>query len=333
MIPPASVSRIAILGSGAWGTALALVAADAGHDVLMWAREELVVREINEHHTNPYLANVVLPERVTATTSMEECAGCPLIVIAIPTQYIRPTLRQNIDILNGAILVDVSKGVEQGTHLRVSEILDDLGAEPSAYVVLSGPSHAEEVGRRIPTTVVAASRSTDAADLVQDIFNTDVFRVYTSGDVVGVEICGAMKNVIAIAAGMVDGLGMGDNTKAALITRGLAEIARFGCAMGAEKSTFYGLAGLGDLVVTCDSKHSRNRFVGEQLGRGRTLEEVLGNMSAVAEGVPTTRAIMEIATERSIELPITEKVHQIMFDGLDPRTALNELMTRPVRCE
>ncbi|MBU3741235.1 MAG: NAD(P)-dependent glycerol-3-phosphate dehydrogenase [Candidatus Kapabacteria bacterium] len=333
MIPTEFVSRIAILGSGAWGTALALVAADAGHDVLMWAREDLVVREINQHHANPYLANVTLPDRITATTSMDACADCPVIVVAIPTQFIRPTLGPNIDILNGAILVDVSKGIEQGTHLRVSEILDDLGAKPSAYVVLSGPSHAEEVGRRIPTTVVAASSDARAADLVQDIFNTDVFRVYTSGDVVGVEICGAMKNVIAIAAGMIDGLGMGDNTKAALVTRGLAEIARFGCAMGAEKATFYGLAGLGDLVVTCDSKHSRNRFVGEQLGRGRALEEVLGNMSAVAEGVPTTKAVMEIASERAIELPISTKVYQIMFEGLDPRTALYELMTRPVRCE
>jgi len=333
MMPTEFISRVAVIGAGAWGTALALVAADAGYDVVMWAREELVVRDINEHHYNPYLANVELPERITATSSMQDCASCSVIVLAVPTQFIRPTLAPYLDVVKGAVLVDVSKGIEQGTHLRVSEILDDIGAEPEAYVVLSGPSHAEEVGRRMPTTVVAASANARAADIVQDVFCTDVFRVYTSTDVVGVELCGAMKNVIAIAAGIIDGIGMGDNTKAALITRGLAEIARFGCAIGAEKPTFYGLAGLGDLVVTCQSKHSRNRYVGEQLGRGQSLETILGNMSAVAEGVPTTQAAMELAAVYGVELPITTKVYQIMFEGLDPRTALCELMTRPAKAE
>ena len=333
MTPTDLISQLSVIGAGAWGTALALVAADAGYDVVMWAREESVVSQINEDHRNPFLPGVDLPARIRATTSMADCASSPIIVLAIPTQFIRPTLGPHVDVVKGAVLVDVSKGVEQGTHLRVSEILDDLGAQPDAYVVMSGPSHAEEVGRRIPTSVVAASSNVQAADQVQDVFCTDVFRVYTSTDVAGVEICGAMKNVIAIAAGIVDGLGMGDNTKAALITRGLAEIARLGCALGAEKSTFYGLAGLGDLVVTCDSKHSRNRYVGEQLGLGRTLEKILAGMSAVAEGVPTTQAVMELARERGIELPIATKVYQIMFEGLDAKTALFDLMSRPTRAE
>jgi glycerol-3-phosphate dehydrogenase (NAD(P)+) len=233
----------------------------------------------------------------------------------------------------GSILVNVAKGIEVGTTKRVSEIVREVAPSIAAYVVLSGPSHAEEVVRRMPTTVVAASSDIAVAQTVQSALTTPAFRVYASDDVVGVEICGALKNVIAIAAGIVDGLGLGDNTKAALMTRGLAEIARLGVALGADQGTFYGLAGLGDLYVTCASQHSRNRSVGEQIGKGSSLDAILSTMSAVAEGVPTTTAALELASSVGIELPITQKVASILFHGEDPRSAIRDLMLRPVKSE
>lgn len=326
--------NVSIVGAGAWGTALALVAADAGHTVTLWAREPDVVTDVNTHHQNrSYLPDVVLPSQVVATSNMEDIAGSALTILSVPTQHMRTVLAPFASLLQGALVVDVSKGIERGTHLRVSEIVSDIGIAPSAYVVLSGPSHAEEVGRRLPTTVVAASHRASAAEFVQHALSTDVFRIYTSNDVTGVEICGALKNVIAIAAGMVDGLGLADNTKAALITRGLAEMTRLGVALGARTETFSGLGGLGDLFVTCTSRHSRNRFVGEQMARGRKLSDVLNDMTAVAEGVPTAIGALELAREVDVELPITEKVASILFEGEDPRSALRDLMNRPMRPE
>lgn len=326
--------NVAIIGAGAWGTALASVAAENGHAVKMWARETDVVADINTAHRNSrFLPDAALPPSITATTRIDEALDADLTVVATPTQYIRSVLAEHVGGIAHTMLVNVAKGIEIGSHLRVSQIMDDLHMEPRAYVVLSGPSHAEEVAQRMATTVVAASTSLDAAKEVQSTFSTDSFRVYTSTDVVGVEICGALKNVIAIAAGIVDGIGLGDNTKAALITRGLAEISRLGVALGAHQSTFFGLAGLGDLVVTCDSKHSRNRYVGEQIGKGRTLDDILSTMSAVAEGVTTTRAAQELATAVGAELPICAKVHRILFDGEDPRQAIRDLMMRPAKHE
>ncbi len=324
--------RIGIIGAGAWGTALACVAADAGHDVCIWAREQRVVDAISRTHANPeFLPGSAIPEEIRATADMEQLAGSELIINATPTQYVRATIRDNV--VAGSILVNVAKGIEVGTTRRVSEIMQDVAPSMAAYVVLSGPSHAEEVVRRMPTTVVAASADVAVAQQVQAMLTTPDFRVYASDDVVGVEICGSLKNVIAIAAGIVDGLGLGDNTKAALMTRGLAEIARLGVALGAEQSTFYGLAGLGDLYVTCASKHSRNRSVGEQIGKGVTLDAILDTMSAVAEGVPTTTAALELAASVGIELPITQKVASILFHGEDPRTSIRELMLRPAKSE
>lgn len=324
--------RIGIIGAGAWGTALACVAADAGHDVCIWAREQRVVDAISRTHANPeFLPGSAIPEVIRATADMEQLVGSELIINATPTQYVRATIRDNV--VAGSILVNVAKGIEVGTTRRVSEIMQDVAPSMAAYVVLSGPSHAEEVVRRMPTTVVAASADVAVAQQVQAMLTTPDFRVYASDDVVGVEICGSLKNVIAIAAGIVDGLGLGDNTKAALMTRGLAEIARLGVALGAEQSTFYGLAGLGDLYVTCASKHSRNRSVGEQIGRGVTLDAILDTMSAVAEGVPTTTAALELAASVGIELPITQKVASILFHGEDPRTSIRELMLRPAKSE
>ncbi|MBU3698516.1 MAG: NAD(P)-dependent glycerol-3-phosphate dehydrogenase [Candidatus Kapabacteria bacterium] len=323
---------VGILGSGAWGTAIAYIAAQNQASVTMWARESEVVDEINSQRSNErFLSGVVLPESVRATSEVLELAGCDVLVNATPTQYVRSTFRD--DVAKGAIVVNLAKGIERGTHLRVSEVIAHTAPSASSFVVLSGPSHAEEVVRNMPTTVVCAGRDRQSVSIVQKLLMTPTFRVYASDDVVGVEIGGALKNVIAIAAGIVDGLGMGDNTKAALITRGLAEISRLGVALGADPQTLYGLAGLGDLFVTCTSRHSRNRAVGERIGRGETLDQILGSMSAVAEGVPTTQAALELAADVGVELPITERVSAILWQGADPEEAVRKLMMRPARDE
>lgn len=324
--------RIGIIGAGAWGTALASVVAQNGHNVQIWAREPDVVEAINKQRRNEaFLPGAVLAENITATSNMAHLAGCEIVLNAIPTQYVRSTVID--DVVRHAIVVNVAKGIEIGTHLRVSEILAQVAPSMTSYAVLSGPSHAEEVILCMPTTVVCASVNLDVARTVQSALSTSAFRVYASDDVVGVEVCGALKNVIAIAAGIVDGLGLGDNTKAALITRGLAEIARVGVALGADQQTFFGLAGLGDLYVTCASRHSRNRSVGEQIGKGASLTSILETMSAVAEGVTTTKAALELAATVNVELPITQKVAEILFDGIDPRKAIRDLMLRPTRVE
>ena len=327
------MKHVAVIGAGAWGTALAVVAATNQHRVSLWARESDGVSDVNTSHRNlRFLPDAELQSSIYATDDLASITDADIVIVAIPTQHIRATLTA-APLLRNAIVVNVAKGIEIGTHLRVSEILGDLGLLGDSYTVLSGPSHAEEVVKSMPTTVVVASQDDAAARVVQDVLSTDDFRVYTSDDVIGVEICGALKNVIAIASGVIDGLGMGDNTKAALITRGLAEIARLGVALGATPSTFYGLAGLGDLYVTCSSRHSRNRFVGEELGKGRTLDSILSSMTAVAEGVTTTRAALELAATVGVELPITEKIAGIMFAAEDPRDAIRELMTRPTKDE
>ncbi len=324
---------VGVIGAGAWGTALGQVAADAGHKVLLWAREPEVVQAINTTHVNaPYLPGVELHKNISATEDLADLRQSNVIVHATPTQHTRSVLQiaNNLGVLHGATLVSVAKGIEIGTHKLVRDIVADVAPTIAHFAVLSGPSHAEEVSRRMPTSVVCACDTIEQAQHIQHMLRTDDFRVYTSSDVIGVEICGALKNVIAIAAGIVDGVGMGDNTKAALITRGLAEMARLGTALGADVQTFYGLAGLGDLIVTTGSRHSRNRFVGEQVGKGRNVEDVLGSMTAVAEGVPTTRAALELAHDMNIELPITQKVAEVLWEGADPRTAIRALMQRPL---
>ncbi|CAN5480651.1 NAD(P)H-dependent glycerol-3-phosphate dehydrogenase [soil metagenome] len=326
--------KVSVIGAGAWGTALASVAAENGHDIVMWAREEHVVDEINAVHTNStFLPDVTLSSAIRATQSIDDVQGADVTIIATPTQFIRSVLTSHVKFFSSTTIVNVAKGIEVGTQLRVSQLIENVGVTPLDYVVVSGPSHAEEVVRRMPTTVVAASSSIEAAQRIQTVLSTETFRVYTSGDVVGVEICGALKNVIAIAAGIVDGIGFGDNTKAALITRGLAEIARLGVALGAHQQTFFGLAGLGDLFVTCASVHSRNRYVGEQIGKGKSLSSILDGMSAVAEGVSTTKAARELAASVGVELPIASKVSSIIFDGEDPKDAIRELMLRPMKHE
>jgi glycerol-3-phosphate dehydrogenase (NAD(P)+) len=329
------VTRMAVLGDGAWGTALALLLAqDPGHRVSLWSAREESGRLLQENRENrKLLPGVPIPESVHLTTSVTEAtAGAALWVSAIPTVYLRDTFLA----IRGPLLrhgrvrtpvVSVSKGLENETFSLPTAILAELlGAEELA--VLSGPSHAEEVSRGLPTSVVAASTSAELALRVQRHFSTERFRVYTNPDPVGVELAGALKNVIAIAAGISDGLGFGDNARSALLTRGLAEMKRFGVAFGADPETFNGLAGVGDLMTTCTSRHGRNRLVGERLARGERPAEILAGMTKVAEGVFTARSVHERAARLGIEMPITSEVYRVLYEGKAPQAAVSDLMLR-----
>jgi glycerol-3-phosphate dehydrogenase (NAD(P)+) len=325
-------TKFAVLGDGAWGTAIAvLLAQDPDHRVALWSAREANARFLREHRENVrLLPGVPIPPAVVLTSDAAEAvADAALWVAAIPTVYLRTTLTQIAPALRGASIpvLSLAKGLENETFLRPTEILRQvLGSERTA--VLSGPSHAEEVSRGLPATVVAASADTELARWVQQHFNTDRFRVYTKRDVIGVELGGALKNVIAIAAGISDGLGFGDNSKAALLSRGLVEMARFAIALGAEQATLFGLAGLGDLITTCISRHGRNRHVGERLARGESLEAILAGMPMVAEGVYTTRSVRERARQMGIEMPITAEIYRVLYENKDPLAAVNDLMLR-----
>jgi glycerol-3-phosphate dehydrogenase (NAD(P)+) len=323
----------AVIGTGSWGTALAIVLADNGYNVKMWGRSEEAVQEINESHTNEkYLKGCRLPDNITATSNLEEViGGTNTIVLAVPTKAIRQVLDDIQKVQTEPLtIVHVSKGIEPDSLLRISGIIGQ-SMDPDNLediVVLSGPSHAEEVSLRHPTTVVASSENIEAAVKVQNMFMNNQFRVYTNTDMVGVEIGGALKNIIALAAGVGDGLGYGDNAKAALITRGLVEISRLGVKMGANPLTFSGLSGIGDLIVTCTSVHSRNWRAGNMLGKGMNLEEVLDNMGMVVEGVRTTKAAKQLAKEYGVSMPITDALYDILFNGVDAREAVGQLMQR-----
>ena len=327
--------KVAVLGAGGWGTALALVLSANNHAVTLWAREKSTVATIRETATNPqYLPGVSIPSTLHVTHHADDIAPAELVVVAIPTQFIRSAFVHYKFALDDKIVVSVCKGIERGTLLRVSQILQDTaGIDMMRFADLTGPSHAEEVARALPTTVVAASYSEEIAKIVQKTFSRPTFRVYHSTDVIGAELGGAVKNVMAIAAGIVDGLGLGDNTKAALITRGLAEITRLGTAMGANPITFSGLSGLGDLIVTCASRHSRNRAVGEKIGRGMTLSEIIRGTQQVAEGISSTESVRELARKQGVEMPIVEKVYQVLFEGKPCHIAMQELMTREHKAE
>jgi glycerol-3-phosphate dehydrogenase (NAD(P)+) len=331
------VSRVAVLGAGAWGTALGALLAGKGLDVTVWSFEPEVAESINRRRANPYLEGIPLPERLGAETRLEAAVeGAQVVVSASPSQFVRKvmaTAAKHMD--DRALVVSASKGIEVDTLLRMDEVLADSLSVPQMQrlCVLSGPSFAQEVARGLPTAVVIASGDEGAAIEARDCFQTSTFRVYTNADVIGVELGGALKNVVALAAGTTAGLGFGHNTTAALITRGLAEITRLGLAVGAEKATFYGLAGLGDLVLTCTGSLSRNRMVGFRLGQGESLDKVLGEMTAVAEGVQTTRAAYELARRHEVEMPITEQMYAILYEGRAPGDALRALMTRDPKPE
>ncbi len=324
---------VAVVGAGSWGTTLAHLLAQE-HRVVLWCRSAERAEEIRRHRTNStFLPGIRLHERIVPTTDPADLAAAELTFLAIPTQHLRSAI-QRYRLRFPLPVVNVAKGIEQGTCLRVSELLRELLDVPAQeYAIVSGPSHAEEVIRELPTAVVVASESAELARAVQELLTRPSFRVYTSGDVVGVELGGALKNVIAIAAGIADGLGFGDNTKAALITRGLAEIQRLGITYGAEPQTFAGLSGLGDLVATCMSRYSRNRAVGERLARGEPLELILASTPMVAEGVPTARSAYELSRRAAVEMPIVEQVHAILFERKDPKVALQELLLRSAKPE
>ncbi|HVF04602.1 MAG TPA: NAD(P)H-dependent glycerol-3-phosphate dehydrogenase [Frankiaceae bacterium] len=331
------MTRAAVLGTGSWGTAFAAVLADAGTDTVLWARRPELAEAVRTRHENPdYLAGVRLPESLTATSDPEEAlAGSDFVVLAIPSQTLRDNLARWAPLLpRDAVLVSLMKGIELGTTKRMSEVIGEVADVPANRVaVVSGPNLAREIAAKQPAATVVACADGSAAERLQAASLTGYFRPYTNTDVVGCELGGAVKNVIALACGMAEGMGFGDNTKASLITRGLAEMARLGAALGADPVTFAGLAGLGDLVATCTSPLSRNRTVGEQLGRGRPLQEIIDEMRMVAEGVKSSRSILDLATKHDVEMPITEHVAKVVHDGLTPQDMLRGLMSREAKPE
>jgi glycerol-3-phosphate dehydrogenase (NAD(P)+) len=327
---------IVVLGAGSWGTALAVHLGRIGHDVRLWARDSAFASEVRTRRANAvYLPDVTLPDRVLVTAQMDEaCRDAALLVSAIPSHGLRAVLRAARPHLPRHVtIVSATKGLEVDTHLRMSEVIAGELEPGWPIVVLSGPSFASEVAAQLPTAVLAASSSAEATDLVQEKFRSHYFRLYGSPDVIGVEIGGAMKNVIAIAAGVVEGLGLGHNALAALITRGLAEITRLACAAGGRRETLSGLSGLGDLVLTCTGSLSRNRHVGAELARGRPLDEVLAGMKMVAEGVRTTRAALALGEKYGVELPIATQMAAVLAGESDVRSAVGTLMLRPQRPE
>lgn len=325
--------KVAILGAGSWGTAISLLLANNGLDVILWARDRQLSIDIEKNHRNTrYLSDISLPKTIIATSEIS-CldADIDAIILAVPSHAMRSIVKKAKPFIrDNTLLLSVTKGIEAETLSRMSEvIISELGEGFSQNVaVLSGPNHAEEVSKMIPSATVVAAYNETVAIKFQDIFMTPYFRVYTNKDICGVELCGATKNVIAIAAGISDGLGYGDNTKASLMTRGLAEMTRLGVVLGARPITFSGLAGIGDLIATCTSRHSRNRAVGEKLGKGKQLSEILEESTMVAEGILTSKAILALAQERGIEVPITRNVVEVMYKGKNPKSCVRDLMMR-----
>ena len=326
--------KISVLGSGGWGTALALVLLENGHDVTLWSYTQAESDVLRETGENPMLKGVPLPGELKLTADLACVKGCGAVVLATPSFAVRTTARAAAPLLEkGTVLVSVSKGIEKDTSLTLTEAIAQEVGEAHPIVALSGPSHAEEVGRRVPTAVVSASKDRAAAELVQDLFMNERFRVYASDDVVGVELAAALKNVIALCAGVCDGMGFGDNTKAALMTRGLTEIARLGVALGGRRETFAGLAGVGDLIVTCTSMHSRNRRCGILIGQGVPVEEAVRQIGAVVEGYYATATARVLAEKAGVEMPITQAAYAAFYQGKDPRAVVAELMTRAKKHE
>ncbi len=327
------MSKVGILGSGSFGTALAVLLATKGHSVVMWSAHPAHLKELEETRVNSKLPGIRLPENVTFSESFEFLKDCDAILLTTASVYVRETAtRMKPFVSDGAKIIIAAKGIEDASLKMLYEVVEEVIPTCEA-VVLSGPSHAEEVGRLVPTTCVIATAKKDTAEFLQNLFMTDSFRVYTSPDRLGVSIGGACKNVIALAAGVADGLGYGDNTKAALITRGIAEIGRLGLAMGAELTTFAGLSGIGDLIVTCASVHSRNRKCGYLIGQGRTKEEAVKEVGAVVEGIYAAHACLELAKRAGVEMPIVTQVCLTLFEGKNPADAVRDLMMREGKAE
>ena len=326
--------KITVLGSGAWGTALAMLLLENGNDVTLWSYTEEESKVLRETHENPMLKGVRLPPEMKFSTDMACVKGCGLVVIATPSFAVRSTAAKLKVLADpGTILVSVSKGIEKDSSLRLSQVIEEELQGHCPVVVLSGPSHAEEVGRRIPTGVVAAADDLKIAEQVQDIFMNQRFRVYTSDDKIGTEICAALKNIIALCAGCCDGMGYGDNTKALLMTRGLAEMVRLGVALGGKKETFTGLAGMGDLIVTCCSMHSRNRRCGILIGQGKDVQEAIKEVGAVVEGYYAAANARTLAQKVGVEMPIAQAAYEVLYEGRDVHNVITDLMGRAKRSE
>ena len=324
--------KAAVIGSGAWGTALAVSLCKNGHEVTLWVHRADRVVQLEETRRNPRLSGVILPESMKFSADPACAADCDLVVMASPSFPIRSVCRKVAPFLReDAVVVSVTKGLEAGTHLRMSQVVaQETGKE---VVVLTGPSHAEEVARDLATGLLAACENRQKAEFVQDAFMSDALRVYISPDPVGAELGGALKNVVALCAGITDGLGCGDNTKAMLMTRGLTETARLGVALGAQKDTFAGLAGVGDLIVTCTSMHSRNRRAGILIGQGKDVQTAMEEVGAVVEGYYATRSAYELGKKMGIDMPITEAAYKVLYEGADVEPTFLELMTRQKKAE
>lgn len=332
------MSKVAVFGMGSFGTALANVLAQNGHDVLMWGKNKQSIEEINTYHTNSrYLNEAKLNAAIKATSDMDEAVQfSDTYLIALPTKAVREVVKQIDEKLTGKkTFIHVAKGIENSTFERVSELIEDsLSPEHNGGIgVLSGPSHAEEVVIQQPTTVAASSKDPNVSKRIQDLFMNEYLRVYTNDDLVGVELGGALKNIIAVASGIVAGMGFGDNAKAALMTRGLAEISRLGEALGADPMTFLGLGGIGDLIVTCTSTHSRNYTLGYKIGKGKTVDEALSEMNMVAEGFYTTESVYHLAKKKNIDMPITSALYGVLFENVPLEKSLKLLMDRDKKSE
>jgi glycerol-3-phosphate dehydrogenase (NAD(P)+) len=329
------MKKISIIGAGSWGTALAVLLHGNGHEITVWSAIEDEIHMLREKHEHiDKLAGVKLPEDMKFTFEDEEAVqDADLLVFAVPSPYVRSTAKRFASrISSGQLIVNVAKGIEERTLETLSEVIESEIPEANV-AVLSGPSHAEEVGRGLPTTCVVGAADKKTAEYIQDIFRNPVFRVYISPDILGIELGGSIKNVIALAAGIADGLGYGDNTKAALITRGIAEITRLGLAMGGSRETFGGLSGIGDLIVTCESRHSRNRKAGMLIGQGHTMQEAMDEVKMIVEGVYSAKAAKKLAEKYQVSMPITEQVNAVLFEGKKAEDAVRELMVRDKQIE
>jgi glycerol-3-phosphate dehydrogenase (NAD(P)+) len=332
----ADATRVAVIGSGSWGTAFATITAEKGVPTTLWARRQELADAINERHENTeYLAGIALPPSLMATTDLERSvAEATCVVMGIPSQSYRSIFVQVLPLLGPDVpVVSLAKGIEQGTDLRMTEVMRQEGLHVDRACVLTGPNLAKEIARRAPAATVVACPDEGRARELQSLFMAPYFRVYTNPDVIGCEMAGAMKNVIAIAAGIADGMAFGDNAKASLLTRGLAELARLGARLGGNPLTFAGLAGMGDLIATCVSKLSRNRSVGEELGKGRKLDDIVASMNMVAEGVKSARPLCQLARANGVEVPIAEHVVKVLYEGVSPHEMVASLMLRQAKPE
>jgi|TARA_Y100000780_G_scaffold227547_1_gene243536 glycerol-3-phosphate dehydrogenase (NAD(P)+) len=328
--------KISVLGTGSWGSAIGDLLNQNGHEVIMWQRDAEKVKAMEVDRKHPFFVDLTFSDEVKFTTDLDSAIkGSQLLVVAVPSHSVRELVSRAVEFIeDNVIIVNITKGLELDTLLTMSSVISEETVGKNVSIVsLYGPSHAEEVVRKIPTTLVAASTEENASKKVQYIFSSRVLRVYTNTDILGLELGGSIKNVIAIAAGICDGIGFGDNTKAAILTRGIAEMTRLGVALGAQEKTFAGLSGIGDLFVTCSSKHSRNRYVGEEIGKGRKIDEILSEMKMVAEGVKTAKSVFQLCQKHNVDMPISCAVYNVLYNNKDPLESVSELMNRDLRSE